>query len=141
MADSYYGDVETVIDDSGIKPGDLGYRDDDESVVDGLTKEEKLEAKIEKWLLAVKGIIDDDRKEAGITVPNPAPQCINDIANEIGTNKAKQVMVNRLNPTEKPDEYTYRVQDSELFTPQLQTRLAKCLPKPDKSSILAYATR
>jgi hypothetical protein len=133
MADSYYGDEDTitaVITDSGAKPTLLGLDTDDE-----------LETKITTYLEEAKRIIDSDRSREGITVPNPPPDCVVDIGLRIAVNITKQAILNHTQPFERVSEYVVRIQDNAVFTDELKARLDACLPKPDKSSILAYATR
>jgi len=114
MSDEYYSTVDDVLEDSGIKPADLGMTTDDE-----------LETKIEKWLSAAKGYIDSDRHRDFNDLPS-VPVCIADIAKRIVLNMVKQAIINRDTPIINADNYRVMIANDKIITNAIATDLDKC---------------
>lgn len=131
----YYSNVQEVIEDSGIQPVDIGFKDTDD-----LTADEQLEAKIIKWLVTTKSYIDSEcdqnfsAKLANGTITE-IPICIHDIARRITINIANAAKLNRKSPIVKVTDNSFKPVTNNPFTPEIKTDLAICSPKIIDSTI------
>lgn len=148
MADPvlYYSTISDVIDDSQIRPGDFGFKDDDESVPDGKTATEKLEAKVESWLKETKDVIDthasvfSDRKrdyalEVSEEIITVIPPCIHDIAKRITINKVKQARINQDTPIVSKDDYTVQLTNDSIVSSSILNDLKACVEAYEKTTV------
>lgn len=122
----YYSTVEDVLEDTGLKPGDLGFKADEDSTAD-----EKLEAKIIKWLLEAKGIIDEKKNrdfaaELAAGTITVIPVCISSIAKRIVINMAKQARINRDTPIVSKDDYNIQITNDTILTKSIKDDLEDC---------------
>lgn len=140
----YYSTVNDVLEDTGLGPEDLGFTDDEEGVEDGKTAQEKLEAKIIKWLIEAKAIINEYKKrdfaaEVAAGTLASIPVCISSIAKRIAINMSKQAIINRETPIVTRDDYSIQLTNDTIVTRALYDELDNCMVQTASTSFNLFA--
>lgn len=135
MSHLFYSSVEDVLNYTGIRPADLGFKDDKDDGGDPedsgfrKTAEDKLAAFIEARLIEIKDMIDRDRNRdyhAEINVP-PG---IHHIALRIMKNLMGHAVMSRSTPIVRVDDFTIRMVEDQVFTPAIKRDLRTYPAKP-----------
>lgn len=131
MAD-YYSTIEDVLEDTGLEPTDLNFDADAE-----------LEAKIEKWLVEAKAIIDEKKgrnftAELAAGTITSIPICIHSIAKRLAINMAKQARINRDTPIVSRDDYNIQITNDTIITRAIEDDLEDCAKTGASSSFSMF---
>ncbi len=123
---SYYGTVEKVKQQTGIRPSDIGI----ELEEDGLSVDTRLDAIIESWLEEAKDFIDEDRnrdyaKEVADGKREKVPAGIVNIAVRLASNMAALAILRRETPIVKHDDYDIKMSTDKIFTDAIKHDLAR----------------
>jgi len=130
MSERFYSSVKDVKDYTGIKPPDIGFKNDD-----AMTAEEKLEAFIEARLVEIKDLIDHDRNrdyhaEVESGQREKIPPGIHHIALRIMKNLFAHAVISRSTPIVRVDDFTIRMVEDRVFTPAIKKDLKTYPAKP-----------
>jgi hypothetical protein len=137
MADEFYSTIQDVIEDTGIEPSDFDF-EDDEDIENGLTAVQKLENKVQTWLIESKDMLDaeasvisnrerDFHQELKDGTITKIPICIHDIAKRIAINKVKQARVNRDTSIVSKDDYAIVISSDNILTNSITKDLKSCI--------------
>jgi len=127
----FYSNVQDVLDDCGVKPVDLGFNDP--SSPDPTSGQDKLEAKIQKYLIDAKAMVDSNRnkdfsKELEDDEIEQIPICIESAAKRIAINMVNTAKLNRQGPIINVNKYAVKVVTNNPLTPEIRQDLEECSP-------------
>ncbi len=133
----FYSTVQDVIEDTGIIPDDFDF-EDDENIENGKTAQQKLENKVQTWLIESKDMLDaeasvisnrerDFHQELAAGEITKIPICIHDIAKRICINKVKQARVNRDTSIINKDDYAIVISSDNILTKSIVKDLKSCI--------------
>lgn len=119
---SYYGDLDKMLQTSGIYPADFGLEDaDNDGLKDLLTH----------WYQEAKGIIDRHRRrdflEEADNDPSEVSTVIHHVADRLVANMIALYQARRGSPVVRVGDYEIRMTDDRILTPDIE-RLLSMIP-------------